>query len=68
MVMNEKYFPKRARFVISNKLVDLATDVSINYDQSVLTIEVKEHEVANDSFIIKERMENLLEVLQVMDI
>ena len=33
-------------------------DVSINYDQSVLTIEVKEHEVANDSFIIKERMEN----------
>ena len=32
MVMNEKYFPKRARFVISNKLVDLATDVSINYD------------------------------------
>ena len=30
--MNEKYFPKRARFVISNKLVDLATDVSINYD------------------------------------
>ena len=33
-------------------------DVSINYDQSVLTIEVKEHEGANDSFIIKERMEN----------
>ena len=32
MVLNEKYFPKRARFVISNKLVDLATDVSINYD------------------------------------
>ena len=32
MVLNEKYFPKPARFVISNKLVDLATDVSINYD------------------------------------
>ena len=32
MVMNKKFFPKRARFVISNKLVDLATDVSINYD------------------------------------
>lgn len=24
MTMNEKYFPKRARFVISNRLVDLS--------------------------------------------
>nr|DAW55476.1 MAG TPA: Avd-like-generating retroelement protein [Caudoviricetes sp.] len=32
MVMNEKYFPKRARFVISNRLVDLAMDVSEKFD------------------------------------
>lgn len=30
--MNEKYFPKRARFVISNRLVDLAMDVSEKFD------------------------------------
>ena len=32
MVMNEKYFPKRARFVISNRIVDLAMAVSENFD------------------------------------
>ena len=32
MVMNEKYFPKRARFVISNRLGDLAMDVSEKFD------------------------------------
>lgn len=32
MVMNEKYFPKRARFVISNRLIDLAMDVSEKFD------------------------------------
>lgn len=30
--MNEKYFPKRARFVISNRLVDLTMDVSEKFD------------------------------------
>ena len=32
MTMNEKYFPKRARFVISNRIVDLAMAVSENFD------------------------------------
>lgn len=31
MTMNEKYFPKRARFVISNKIIECATDVSANF-------------------------------------
>ncbi len=32
--MNEKYFPKRARFVISNRLIDLAMDVSEKFDSA----------------------------------
>ena len=32
MVMNEKYFPKRARFIISNRIVDLSMAVSENFD------------------------------------
>lgn len=32
MTMNEKYFPKRARFVITNKLIDSAMNVSANFN------------------------------------
>lgn len=32
MTMNEKYFPKRARFIISNKLIDAAMNVSANFN------------------------------------
>ena len=31
MTMNEKYFPKRARFVISNKIIECATDLAANF-------------------------------------
>lgn len=30
MTMNEKYFPKRARFIITNKIIDSAMNVSAN--------------------------------------
>ena len=32
MTMNEKYFPKRARFIITNKLIDSAMNVSANFN------------------------------------
>ena len=32
MTMNEKYFPKRARFIITNKLIDSAMNVSTNFN------------------------------------
>lgn len=32
MTMNEKFFPKRARFIISNKLIDAAMNVSANFN------------------------------------
>ena len=31
MTMNEKYFPKRARFIITNKLIDSIMNVSSNF-------------------------------------
>ena len=31
MTMNEKYFPKRARFIITNKLIDSIMNVSANF-------------------------------------
>ena len=31
MTMNEKYFPKRARFIITNKLIDSAMNISENF-------------------------------------
>ena len=31
MTMNEKYFPKRARFIITNKLIDSVMNVSANF-------------------------------------
>ena len=31
MTMNEKYFPKRARFIITNKLIDSVMNVSSNF-------------------------------------
>ena len=31
MTMNEKYFPKRARFIIANKLIDSIMNVSANF-------------------------------------
>ena len=32
MTMNEKYFPKRSRLVIANKLIDSAMNVSANFN------------------------------------
>ena len=32
MTMNEKYFPKRARFIITNKLIDSAMNISANFN------------------------------------
>ena len=32
MTMNEQYFPKRARFIITNKLIDSAMNVSANFN------------------------------------
>ena len=32
MTMNEKYFPKRARFIITNKLIDSVMNVSANFN------------------------------------
>ena len=32
MSMNEKYFPKRARFIITNKLIDSVMNVSANFN------------------------------------
>ena len=32
MTMNEKYYPKRARFIITNKLIDSAMNVSANFN------------------------------------
>ena len=32
MTMNEKYFPKRARFIITNKLIDSAMNISTNFN------------------------------------
>ena len=32
MTMNEKYFTKRARFIITNKLIDSAMNVSANFN------------------------------------
>ena len=32
MTMNEKYFPKRSRLVITNKLIDSAMNVSANFN------------------------------------
>ena len=34
MTMNEKYFPKRSRLVIANKLIDSAMNVSANFNAS----------------------------------
>ena len=34
MTMNEKYFPKRARFIITNKLIDSAMNISANFNAS----------------------------------
>ena len=31
MTMNEKYFPKRARFIITNKLIESVVNVSANF-------------------------------------
>ena len=31
MTLNEKYFPKRSRYIISNKLVESAMNVSANF-------------------------------------
>lgn len=33
-------------------------DISMNYDDSKLTIEVKEHEAPKDEYVIRERFEN----------
>ena len=33
MTMNEKYYPKRARFIITNKLIESAMNVSSNFNQ-----------------------------------
>ena len=33
-------------------------DISMNYDDSKLTIEVKEHEASKDEYVIRERFEN----------
>ena len=32
MTMNEKYFPKRARFIITNKLIDSVMNISANFN------------------------------------
>ena len=32
MTMNEKYFPKRSRFIITNKLIESAMNVSSNFN------------------------------------
>ena len=32
MTMNEKYYPKRARFIITNKLIESAMNVSSNFN------------------------------------
>ena len=32
ITMNEKYFPKRARFIITNKLIDSAMNISANFN------------------------------------
>ena len=42
MVMNEKYFPKKARYIIANKLIDLASNVTINFDAANDIIPTKE--------------------------
>ena len=32
MTMNEKYFPKRARFVVSNKVINAAMNIAANFE------------------------------------
>lgn len=54
MTMNEKYFPKKARYIIANKLIDLASNITINFD------------AANDIFPSKEQKLELRETYQVI--
>lgn len=68
MTMNEKYFPKRARFIITNKIIDVAMNISANFNaansifpnkQEKLIIREKYQTVGRANMAILEHQLNL---------
>lgn len=68
MTMNEKYFPKRARFIISNKLIESAMNIAANFyaanaiyptSQEKLTLREQYQQVGKSNIVALEHQLNL---------